>query len=195
MSGVELCRKVSQDKRLSHIPIIVISAISSVETKIKCMENGATMYIEKPFSQDYLEACIKGVLDKRRVQKEAWRGAPLVPNVDLPSRDEDFIMRLDALIAQNIGDSAFTNKQIEEALFISRSSLNRKVKELLGTTPNDYVQKKRLAAAAQMLQAGKVRINEVAYAVGFNSPSYFAKCFKREFGMLPAEYMNQNQQQ
>lgn len=194
MSGVELCRIVSRDKEISHIPIIVISAISSTETKIKCMENGATLYIEKPFSQDYLEACIKGVLDKRRVQKEAWRGIPQVPHVELQNRDEDFIRRLDQLIAENLGDASFSNRQIEEALFISRSSLNRRVKELLGTTPNDYVQKKRLAAAAEMLRAGRVRVNEVAYAVGFNSPSYFAKCFRKEFGVLPAEYMNQNQQ-
>lgn len=195
MSGVELCRKVSGDKEISHIPIIVISAISSTETKIKCMENGATLYIEKPFSQDYLEACIKGVLAKRSVQKEAWRGVPAVPHAALPNRDEDFIRRLDQLINDNLGDSSFTNRQLEEALFISRSSLNRRVKELLGTTPNDYVQKKRLAAAAEMLHAGGVRINEVAYAVGFNSPSYFAKCFKKEYGVLPADYMNQNQKQ
>lgn len=194
MSGVELCRKVSRDKDISHIPIIVISAISSTETKIKCMENGATMYIEKPFSQDYLEACIKGVLEKRKVQKEAWRGVPSVPHVELQNRDEDFIKRLDQLIAENIGDSSFSNRQIEEALFISRSSLNRRVKELLGTTPNDYVQKKRLASAAEMLRGGRMRVSEVAYAVGFNSPSYFAKCFKTEFGVLPAEYISKNNQ-
>ncbi len=194
MSGVELCRRVSRDNSISHIPIIVISAISSTETKIKCMENGATMYIEKPFSQDYLDACIKGVLEKRRIQKEAWRGVPSVPHVELQNRDEDFIRRLNQLISDNIGDPSFSNGQIEEALFISRSSLNRRVKELLGTTPSEYVHKKRLAAAAEMLRSGRVRINEVAYAVGFNSPSYFAKCFKKEFGVLPAEYMNQDKQ-
>ena len=193
MSGVELCRKVSQDKELSHIPII-ISAISSTETKIKCMENGATIYIEKPFSQDYLEACIKGVLDKRRVQKEAWRGIPDSPRINLQDRDEDFLKRLDKLINDNMGDSTFSNKQIEESLYISRSSLNRKVKALLGTTPNGYVHKKRLAEAARMLAEGKARINEVAYAVGFNSPSYFAKCFKEAYGKLPAEYMKNGQQ-
>lgn len=192
MSGVELCRKVSRDKELSHIPIIIISAISSTETKIKCMENGATVYIEKPFSQDYLEACIKGVLAKREAQKKAYRESPDTPIVNLQDRDEEFLRKLDRMISENIGDSSFSNKQIEEGLFISRSSLNRKVRTLLGTTPNGYVHRRRLEEAARMLSEGKSRINEVAYAVGFNSPSYFAKCFKKEFGMLPAEYMKAN---
>lgn len=192
MSGVELCRMVSQDKDLSHIPIIVISAISSTETKIKCMENGATIYIEKPFSQDYLEACIKGVLSKRQAQKEAYGGDQLTPHPALQDKDEFFLRKLDKLIADNISNPGFSNKQIEEALFVSRSSLNRKMRALVGMTPNEYVQKQRLAAAARLLAEGKSRINEVAYAVGFSSASYFAKCFKAEYGMLPAEYIKAN---
>ena len=192
MSGVELCRKVSGNPATSHIPIIVISAISSVDTKIKCMENGATIYIEKPFSQDYLEACIKGVLEKRKNIKAAYREAPMAPAVDLPDRDEDFIRRLDELINANIGDASFTNKQMEQALFVSRSSLNRRVRALLGTTPNDYLRRRRLEVAADMLSRGKARINEISFSVGFNSPSYFAKCFKEAYGVLPADYMKQN---
>lgn len=195
MSGVELCRKVSGNPATSHIPIIVISAISSVDTKIKCMENGATTYIEKPFSQDYLEACIKGVLEKRKSMKAAYREAPMAPAVDLPDRDEDFIRRLDELINANIGDASFTNKQMEQALFVSRSSLNRRVRALLDTTPNDYLRRRRLEVAAEMLSKGKARINEISFSVGFNSPSYFAKCFKEAYGVLPADYMKQKNKQ
>ena len=191
MSGVELCRKVSGNPATSHIPIIVISAISSTDTKIKCMENGATIYIEKPFSQDYLEACIHGVLEKRKSMKAAYRESPSAPVVDLADRDEDFIRKLDELVNANIGDASFTNKEMERALFVSRSSLNRRVRVLLGTTPNEYLRKRRLEVAAQMLAEGKARINEISFSVGFNSPSYFAKCFKEAYGMLPAEYMKQ----
>ena len=191
MSGVELCRKVSGNPATSHIPIIVISAISSTDTKIKCMENGATIYIEKPFSQDYLEACIHGVLEKRKSMKAAYRESPSAPAVDLADRDEDFIRKLDELVNANIGDASFTNKEMERALFVSRSSLNRRVRALLGTTPNEYLRKRRLEVAAQMLAEGKARINEISFSVGFNSPSYFAKCFKEAYGMLPAEYMKQ----
>ena len=115
-------------------------------------------------------------LDRRRDRREKRPGL-------LERRRQDFRQR-----------SGFLPAGGEDALFISRSSLNRRVKALLGTTPNGYVQKKRMAAAAAMLSSGKVRINEVAYAVGFNSPSYFATCFKNEFGLLPADYMNKNKQ-
>lgn len=191
MSGAELCAKVNSDPKTAHIPIIVLSAISGVKTKMKCMEGGASMYIEKPFSLDYLQTCIKSVLEKRKSIKNAYIVEDQTLSrlrLDLPDRDDDFVKRLDKLIADNISDPHFSNKQIEEALFVSRSSLNRKMKLLLGTTPNDYIRKKRLDLAAQMLSRGGVRVNEVCYAVGFNSPSYFAKCFREVYGTLPAEY-------
>lgn len=191
MSGVEFCSKVRNDVDLSHIPIIVLSAISSVETKIKCMENGASMYIEKPFSMDYLQACIKGVLDRRetlrRVYREGNRSID-ISQFNLPDRDEEFIRRLDLSIMENLGDPDFSNKELEKALFMSHSTLNRKLKALLGTTPNDYIRTKRLSVAADMLSKGNVRVSEVCYAVGFSSPSYFAKCFKNVYGCLPMEY-------
>lgn len=192
LSGVELCAKVSGDPALAHIPIIVLSAISTLQTKIKCMENGATMYIEKPFSLDYLVSCIKAVLEKKRLIKSAYADSGFSAadkvQADLPDRDDEFVRKLDRLIADNISDSNFTNKQIEESLGISRSSLNRKMKSLLGTTPNDYIRRRRLEVAALTLRGGNVRVSEICYAVGFNSPSYFAKCFKEVYGKLPAEY-------
>lgn len=192
LSGVELCAKVSGDPSLAHIPIIVLSAISTLQTKIKCMENGATMYIEKPFSLDYLVSCIKSVLEKRRLMKTAYADSGFTAadkvQTGLPDRDEDFIRRLDRLIADNISDSSFTNSQIEESLGISRSSLNRRMKALLDTTPNEYIRRRRLEVAARALRSGNVRVSEICYAVGFNSPSYFAKCFKEVYGQQPAEY-------
>lgn len=189
MNGVEFCSRLSSDPRTAHIPIIVLSAISTMKTKVDCMENGATMYIEKPFSMDYLLSCIKSVMEKRRLMKSAYSGISLDNVVDdIPDRDEDFLRKLDAIVAEHISDPEFNNTTIEEALFLSHSSLNRRMKALLGTTPNDYIRRKRLALAAQMLSRGGVRINEVCYAVGFNSPSYFSKCFKNEYGVLPAEW-------
>ena len=195
MSGVDLCRALKENAGMAHVPVIVLSAVSTLQTKIQCMENGASMYVEKPFSLDYLLSCIRSLLEKRRNMKTVYASADAPVNklqLDLPDRDDDFVRRLDKLIADNIGVPGFTNKQIEEALFVSRSSLNRKMKNLLGTTANDYIRNKRLEAASQMLSRGGVRVNEVCYAVGFSSPSYFARCFKEKYGILPAEYAKEN---
>lgn len=189
MSGVELCSRINGSNTLSHIPIIVVSAISSVETKMKCMEYGAVTYIEKPYSMDYLQACIKGTLEKRATLRSTYGVAVSVADkIKLINRDEDFLRRLEKVVLENMGNSSFTNRQLEEMLYMGHSTLNRKMKSLLDMTPNDYIRTKRLAAAADMLASGKYRVNEVCYAVGFNSPSYFAKCFNKVYGVLPAEW-------
>ena len=191
MSGIELCQRINSDPSLAHIPVIVVSAISSVETKMKCMEFGAMNYIEKPYSMDYLKACIKSALDKKATMRAAYGGTSLVSDVisgRLISRDEDFLCRLEKIVVDNFSNPSFSNKQLEDLLYMGHSTLNRKMKALLDTTPNDYIRTKRLAYAAEMLEKGGHRVNEVCYAVGFNSPSYFAKCFKKAYGVLPAEW-------
>lgn len=191
MSGVELCQTIASNFELSHIPVIVTSGISEIDTKIACIEAGANIYIEKPFTLEYLQTCIKSILEKRANLKEAYQTPFLNVNshqFNLRSVDEEFLQKLDDVIMLNIKDPSFSSKQIEEALFLSRSTLIRKVKALLDTTPNNYLRFKRLSIAAELLTQGKHRINTVCFAVGFNSPSYFAKCFKEQFGVLPTDY-------
>ena len=191
MSGIELCRKINSDEALAHIPVIVVSAISSVETKMKCMEYGASNYIEKPYSMDYLKACIKGALDKKATMRATYGKMSLSTDLlsgNIINRDEDFLKRLEKTVLENMANPSFSNKMLEEILYMGHSTLNRKMKALLDTTPNDYIRTKRLALAAEMLEKGGRRVNEVCYAVGFNSPSYFAKCFKNVYGVLPAEW-------
>lgn len=195
MSGLELCRKIGSDFETSHIPVIILSALSSTKSKIIGMECGATLYIEKPFSMEYLQACIRSILDKRSALKNAFRSKamPLAAHLyNLPHSDEEFLTRLDSIILANISDPNFSNEQLAEAFFLSKSTLNRKIKGLLDTTPNDYIRTKRLTVAAQMLTENRCRINEVCYSVGFNTPSYFAKCFRKFYGTLPAEYMKEH---
>ena len=190
MSGIELCQKVNSSNDLAHIPVIVVSAISSVETKMKCMESGATNYIEKPYSMDYLKACIKSALDKKAALRATYGGtivSETLPDT-LISRDEDFVIRLEKIVSENLSNPSFSSTQLGEMLFMGHSTLNRKMKALFDTTPNDYIRTRRLALAAEMLEKGNRRVNEVCYAVGFNSPSYFAKCFKKVYGVLPAEW-------
>lgn len=192
MSGIELCRKVNSDIELTGIPVIVVSAISSDETKIACMEAGAVNYIEKPFNLDYLLSCMRAALDRRATTKKNASPAPEIDidisRYDQPGGDTEFLLHFEKVIQENLGNSSFSNKQMEDQLFMSHSTLNRKVKTLLDTTPNEYLRDKRLDVAAQLLESSERRINEICFSVGFNSPSYFSKCFKDRFGMLPAQY-------
>lgn len=191
MDGLELCHRISSDIETSHIPVIVLSAISSVDVKIKAVNNGATLYIEKPFTLDYLVVCIRGILGKRRQLKDLIRKEQ--PEFDistfgLVNRDEDFLKRLDKIVSERMKDPSFSVLQLEGEMNMSRSSLTRKIKELRNLTPVDYLRTKRLSAASEMLAAENCHVNEVCYAVGFSSPSYFAKCFKKHYGVLPAGY-------
>lgn len=192
MSGVELCQKVSSDFEISHVSIVVVSAISTVETKIKCMDSGATIYIEKPFSLDYFLSCVRNILDKRDLMRTtiATKGVKAIEieKFALPDIDEEFIRNLDNIIMENLQNPDFSSKQLENLLFLSHSTLNRKMKALFNTTPNDYLRTKRLAVAAHLLESEGRRVNEICRAVGFPSASYFSKCFKEQYGVLPIEY-------
>lgn len=112
--------------------------------------------------------------------------------ISVPGSDKDFIKSLDKIILENIADPSLSNEQLAEGLYISKATLVRKVKGLLGTTPNDYIRSKRLSLAAKMLLKDGYRISDICYSIGFNTPSYFAKCFKKQYGVLPAEYVKQN---
>lgn len=192
MSGVDFCRALNGDKVLDRIPRIILSGVSSVEVKIACLEAGALMYIEKPFAMDYLKACVKRVLKSGKASADdifdSAAALQALRQMNVTDRDSDFEKRLEEVILKNISDDTFGSKQMEEELYMSRSTLARKIKELYGTTPNEYLKNKRLAVAAKMLKEKNIRINEVAAAVGFRSPSYFARCFKNVYGKLPAEY-------
>jgi signal transduction histidine kinase/ligand-binding sensor domain-containing protein/DNA-binding response OmpR family regulator len=194
MSGIELCRKITADFNFSHIPVVILSALSSTQTKITCIESGASLYIEKPFNLDYLLGSLRIIVQKKELLKQKYLSGDTITashDLVLTNSDENFIAMLDKIILKNLSDTEFGNDQLAEALSLSKSSLMRKLKGLLDTTPNEYIRTKRLNIAASMLQQSNCRINEVCYAVGFYTPSYFTKCFKRKFGMQPNEYMKE----
>ena len=195
MSGVEFCTQLQASRTLSHIPVIVLSAMSSADIKTRCVENGAAMYIEKPFSMNYLKACIDSVVKTGKksddVILDSAAALQTLRKMNIMDKDAEFVEKLDDVILKNLTDDTFGSKQMEEALFMSRSTLARKIREIYDMTPNDYLKHKRLSVAVQMLQQKNVRINEVARAVGFRSASYFTKCFKAEYGVLPADYIEE----
>lgn len=194
MDGLELCRTISSNIEISHISIVILSSHSSAKSQIVGMESGASVYIEKPFSIDYLKVCLNNILWRRNKLKQLYKSKFMYPLTtqmfDLTHTDEKFLSQLDEFIYSNISDPLLSNDEIANALYMSKSTLTRKIKALLDTTPNDYIRNKRLVLAAQMLSESTCRVNDVCYSVGFNTPSYFAKCFKKVYGVLPMEYMN-----
>ena len=191
MSGLDLCREIRSDIEISHLPIIVLSARTSVESKIQAMEAGADLYIEKPFDLDYLRSSIKNILDRRNLMKSAF-GMGLETDYvmfGLPRRDEDFFQKFDSTIRENLTNPELSNEWLAEKLNMSQSTLIRKIRKMLDTSPNNYIRMVRLMVAADMLKdMHGNNISDVAYAVGFSSVAYFAKCFRERYGMTPTEY-------
>lgn len=191
MSGMELSSKIKTNDATSHIPVVVIASSMTTDVKLQCMKRGASQCIEMPFSMDYLKACIDNILEnKSRVKTHVAQSRHnLVERAaNIVNRDEAFLEKFESLIMENIANPNFTVKEMEQKLGYSRSSFNRKVNSLLGVSPNEFLRQKRLTLAAQMLGRKNGRVSDICYKVGFNSPSYFAKCFKEQFGVLPVEY-------
>ena len=194
IDGLELTRRIRADVNHSHIPIILLSARTDNSTKIEGLNAGADVFMEKPFSTSLLKAQIASLLANRKAIIDAFNKSPLTSYSILANNksDMDFINRLNEEIDKNISNSDFSIESLTDKLFISRSNLQRKLKSICGFTPGDYLRTYRLKKAAQLLLEDGLRINEVSYEVGFSSPSYFTKCFVKQFGMLPKDFVKQN---
>ncbi len=200
MSGAELCRKVKDDQRFGHIPFIILTAKTDTEAKVEGMACGADVYIEKPFAIRQLTLQIANIINTReqnmaRVASAATgsavTGVPLAADDDEPSLnrvDAEFLKTLDDYIRDNISEEEFSIDVMAKQMNMSRSSFYRKLKSVTSMTPVDYLKNYRLDYSAQLLLDG-VRVTEVAAMSGFTSSSYFAKCFKAKFGMIPKEYV------
>ena len=192
MNGFELCRTLKTNIEYSHIPIILLTAKATIQSKIEGIELGADDYIEKPFSTEYLLARIANLLSNQEKLRQAFTSSPFVnaQTIALTKADEAFLEKLTEVIKSNISEPEFNVDILAEKMNMSRSSLHRKIKGIAQITPNEFIQLERLKMAAQLIQSQEYKINEVCYIVGFNSSSYFAKCFQKQFGVLPKDFGN-----
>ena len=193
MNGLEFCRVVRTNYLYSHIPFVLLTAKTDLDSKIKGLNFGADSYIEKPFSIQYLKAQINNLIENRTLLRRKFSEMPFTPIATIAgnSADEQFLNKLNEIVEQNIANEEFSIDQLAEELFISRSGLFAKIKTLAGVTPNELIQLVRLKKAAEYISLREHRINEIAFLVGFNNPSYFSKCFQKQFGMTPKEFENQ----
>ena len=198
MDGLELCRRVKQDVNTSHLPFVMLTAKTTLEAKTDGLSCGADAYVEKPFSIRQLKAQIENLLRLRQafhLRMNSVEQSPLSEDVQqefsavLNECDREFVERLDQLIQERISDENLSIDCLCADMNMSRSNLYRKIRALTGMSPTDYLKWVRLNKAAELLRQGK-RVSDVYLEVGFNSSSYFAKCFKNRFGVIPREYLS-----
>lgn len=187
MDGLEFCNQLKNDKAISHIPVILLTARSLDEQRAEGYEHGADAYIAKPFSLHLLLSRIENLIQSRRQLSEFFSGNNENEDISKLSTetDKNFITQLRRIIQVNLADSDLSVEKIGDEIGLSRVQLYRKVKALTGYSPVEMLRKARLVRARQLLQTTDKNVSEVAYAVGFSTPSYFSKCYKEEFGESP----------
>ncbi|MGN6493906.1 MAG: hybrid sensor histidine kinase/response regulator transcription factor [Agriterribacter sp.] len=196
MNGVELCNKIKNDPRTSHIPVILLTARTTEEQKLEGFESGANDYITKPFSFEILQSRIKGLMAHqealRRLFQKQIEVAP--GEIAVTPVDEAFIKKAVEVVEKNIAEVAFSVEDLSREMLMSRVALYKKLLSLTGKAPLDFIRTIRMKRAAQMMSKTQKSVSEIAYEVGFSNPKYFAKFFKKEFGVLPSEYIAANRQ-
>lgn len=191
IDGMELLRHVKADINFSHIPFILLTAKTRMEDKLSGLEEGADAYIEKPFSIEYLLATISTLLRNRERMRRSLENQPLgsVTAKGLSKVDEEFLRKINDTIRANFDNPDFAMEELIAAMGVSRTTFYRKIKGLLNLSPNDYIKLERLKQAAKLFSEGHNSVSEVCYMVGFSSPGYFTKCFQKQFGVSPKEFI------
>lgn len=201
VDGLVLCRNIKGDMLTSHIPFIILSAKSSVETRLECWDAGVDLFEEKPFNSQLLLTKVANLLRSRKLLKYKYQIAFPVSILHdekeegTESLEERFLKEVNAAIDKHKDKPDLSVRELGEELHMRHDQLYRKLKTLTGLSANQYIRTYRLNCAAAMLRSKKYMVTEVLYSVGFNNPSYFTKCFKKEFGVLPSEYVAQMEEE
>lgn len=190
MNGFELTKKIKSDFEICHIPVILLTALASNENQLQGIESGADAYITKPFSPSLLKARIFQILDERerlrkKFSKDTESFSPLLANTE---KDQDFVEKLNQIMKRELNNPRFSVNDFADQMGMGRTLFFRKIKGVSGYTPNEFIRVIRMKKGAEMLKEDKYTISEIAYHIGFESPFYFSKCFKEQFGVSPSGY-------
>lgn len=190
MNGIELCMKIKADSRTTHIPVVLLTALTGEDQQLKGLETGATDYLTKPFNFEILLSKIKNILTQQENMRKTYqKQVEVKPTAELvESPEEVFLQKLLRLIDENINNPNFSVEELSSEMFVSRYTLYKKILALTGKTPNEFIRHMRLKRAAQLLENGYLTISQVCYKVGFKSQKYFVKAFKSEFNVSPSNY-------
>ncbi len=191
MDGIELVRKLKSDKRTSHIPVIMLTAMAGHEQQLMGLETGANDYITKPFDPEVLNAKIRNLLQLKNTMQTTYSKQIKVaaPEIDMVSSDEKLLAGIVHYLENNLTNHQLSVENLSRQIGMSRSTLYAKLLELTGETPVEYIRSFRLNKAIALMEKANMTISETAYQVGFTTPNYFARSFKEKFNMLPSEYI------
>lgn len=193
MDGVELCRKLKSEISTSHIPIILLTACSLDEQRVEGLESGADDYISKPFNVKILEVRVQNLIDNRKRLKEIYSSDffSIAASPELENdMDKSFVKKFRQLLHDNYTESELNVEELGREMGLSRSQLYRKIKALTNYSPNELLRMVRLQKSLELINTSELSVSEIAYRVGFTSPSYFAKCFKDYYDKSPTDYQN-----
>jgi signal transduction histidine kinase/ligand-binding sensor domain-containing protein/DNA-binding response OmpR family regulator len=196
-SGMELCRKVKEDKRTSFIPFILLTVVSSEISQLKGLDMGANDYITKPFNIELLISKIRNLLTQQDKFKETYQKQVSVVATEpvSASTDADFVQKALAFVEKNISNPELSVQELGREMLLGRATLYRKLFTLTGQTPVEFIRSIRLQRAVQLLEARQLTVSEIAYEVGFNDPKYFTKVFREVYNLTPSAYQDSHKKE
>jgi DNA-binding response OmpR family regulator len=190
MDGFQLCKELRADKRISHIPVILLTALATNKDKIDGYEFGADDYIMKPFDANVLIARVRNLIKQREKLREHFRNQWLIDieKKSISSMDKNFLKRINEVICNNLANSQFGVEAFASEFGLSRITLHKKLLALVGESPGELIRRIRLNCAADLIKNSNHNISEIALEVGYKNPSHFSEAFKNQFGTSPIQY-------
>ncbi|NQV01425.1 MAG: response regulator, partial [Bacteroidia bacterium] len=198
MDGFELCEKLKSDERTSHIPVILLTARAAPESKLEGLETGADDFLTKPFDPDELHIRIRNLISGRKRLRERYLREMGIKDLskkeksgkkELVSLDQKFLIRARGIVEKYLSDETFDIPRFSDEMHLSRTQVHRKLKALVDQSASEFIRTIRITYAAKLLEHKTGNISEIALEVGFSNPAYFAECFKKQFGILPSEFI------
>ena len=195
MDGFDLCQQIKSNLEISHIPVILLTAKNTLESKINGLELGADAYIDKPFSPEHLQAQIANLIVNRNKVKEYFANSPLahIKSMAYTEADEQFLDEINDIVLAHIEDPDLDVEKLAKYMNMSRPTLYRKLKGITDLTPNEVINISRLKKAAVLLSRGKHSINEIAELVGYTSATHFGRNFQKQFGITASEFVKKKE--
>lgn len=189
MDGIECCQRLKTELQTCHIPVILLTACSLDEQRIQGYNGGADSYISKPFNSQLLLSRIRNLIDSRRQLRQFFGDNQTLAKENICDIDKDFVSRFKSLVEEKMRDPELNVEDLGKDMGLSRVQLYRKLKSLTNYAPNELLRQARLKKAISLLASSEMTVAEIAYEVGFSSPSYFTKCYKEQFGESPTDFL------